>query len=106
AEPLAAVGMHQARARRVQTGQLLIAERFAQILDLGSVRIGLDHGNLLLRRLPAIERTHAHVLNHQADVVVPTKDARVRLKQEINPLAGDGPADKQEAETLAGLETQ
>ena len=94
AESLAAVRMHQTVAGRVQSGDLGAGQILGEIYDLRTGRIFPQFADQLPGVVAAVKRLHAHVLDHQADIVARGETGPIRLQQHVDSLAEQGAAHK------------
>ena len=99
-EAFASIGMHQAIARRVETGHVLRADVIGEVKNLRRIRSRLCRANLRAERLPRIDGLAAEILDHETHVVSSGEVIQERLQQHVRPLAVNRAADEEKLELL------
>ena len=100
AEAFAAIRMHEAIARRVQSGQRFGRKLVVQIKDLRRTRLRLRGLHLRLERLAGINALPAKIFDHETDIILRGEAFEIRLEQHVRAFAQNSSADEEELERL------
>ena len=99
-ETFAAIRMHEAIARRVQSRQCFRRKLVIQIQNLRRVRLRLRSLQLRLERLSSIDALSAEIFDHETDIILRGEAFEIRLEQNLRAFAQDRSADEEELERL------